>query len=62
MREEFKKVWRVKAIVVPIVIRALRAVTPKLGEWLQQIQHQRFLFRRGTTKVLCRTVKLPCIW
>ncbi|KAL4000544.1 hypothetical protein ACER0C_008315 [Sarotherodon galilaeus] len=29
--------WRVKITVVPVVIGALGAVTPKLGEWLQQI-------------------------
>ena len=29
--------WGVKASVIPVVIRAFRAVTPKLGEWLQQI-------------------------
>uniref|UniRef100_A0A3P9CNU3 GOLD domain-containing protein n=1 Tax=Maylandia zebra TaxID=106582 RepID=A0A3P9CNU3_9CICH len=29
--------WRVKVTVVPVVIGALGAVTPKLGEWLQQI-------------------------
>ena len=29
--------WGVKASVVPVVIGALKAVTPKLGEWLQHL-------------------------
>lgn len=38
LREDLEKRLRVTvAIVVPVVIRALWAVTPKLGEWLQQI-------------------------
>lgn len=37
LREELEKMWRVKVTVVPLVIRVLCAVTPKLDEWLQQI-------------------------
>lgn len=29
--------WKVKATIVPVVIGALGAVTPKPGEWFQQI-------------------------
>uniref|UniRef100_A0A3P9LU28 D(1B) dopamine receptor n=1 Tax=Oryzias latipes TaxID=8090 RepID=A0A3P9LU28_ORYLA len=36
LREELEKAWKVKVTVVPVVIGALRAVTPKLEEWLQQ--------------------------
>ncbi len=32
-----EKMWGVKAAVVPVVIGALGAVTPKLGDWLQQM-------------------------
>ncbi len=32
LREELEKAWRVKATVVPVVIGALGAVTPKLQE------------------------------
>lgn len=32
LREELKKMQRVKVTVVPLVIGALRAVTPKLGK------------------------------
>ncbi len=37
LKEELEKMWKVRATVVPVVIGALGAVTPKLGEWLQQI-------------------------
>ncbi|KAK7895269.1 hypothetical protein WMY93_020594 [Mugilogobius chulae] len=37
LREELEKAWKVKATVVPVVIGALGAVTPKLDEWLQHI-------------------------
>jgi len=29
-------VWELKAEVVPMLIGALEAMTPKLGEWIQQ--------------------------
>ena len=57
-----------KATVVPVVIGALGAVTPKLEEWLQQIpgktsdisvQKSAVL---GTAKILRRTLKLPGLW
>ena len=56
--------WKAKASVVPVVVGALGAVTPKLGEWLQQIpgttteasvQKSAVL---GTAKILHRTLKL----
>lgn len=52
--------WSVTLTVVPVVIGELGAVTPKLGEWLQQIarttseisiQKSAIL---GTSKILCR--------
>ena len=60
--------WGVTASVVPVVIKALGAVTPKLGEWLQQItgitsvnfaQDRAIL---GTTKIALRTLRLPGLW
>ena len=57
-----------KVKVVPVVIGALGAVTPKLEEWLQQIpgttselsvQKSAVL---GTAKILRRTLKLPGLW
>ncbi|KAF7643158.1 hypothetical protein LDENG_00244290 [Lucifuga dentata] len=37
LKEELERTWKVKSKVVPVVIGALGAVTPKLGEWLQEI-------------------------
>ena len=60
--------WKVKAKVVPVVVGALGAVTPKVGEGLQQIpgtpselsiQKNAML---GTVKILHRTLKLPGLW
>ena len=50
--------------VVPVLIGALGAVTPKLEEWLQQIPGTSELsFQKsavlGTAKIVCRTLKLP---
>ncbi len=68
LKEELEKMWKVRATVVPVVIGALGAVTPKLGEWLQQIpgktsevsvQKSAVL---GTAKILRRTLKLPGLW
>ncbi|KAF7666152.1 hypothetical protein LDENG_00119050 [Lucifuga dentata] len=68
LKEELECTWKVKSKVVPVVIGALGAVTPKLGEWLQEIpgttsevsvQKSAVL---GTAKILCRTLKLPGFW
>lgn len=36
LKEELKKMWKAQLIVNLVVSRTLRAVTPKLEEWLQQ--------------------------
>ena len=68
LKEKLERTRKVKAKVVPVVIGALGAVTPKLEEWLQQIpgttselsvQKSAVL---GTAKILCRTLKLPGLW
>ncbi len=68
MKEQLERMWKVKASVVPVVVGALGAVTPKLGEWFQQIsgttseasvQKSAVL---GTAKILRRTLKLPGLW
>ena len=68
LKEELERTWKVKAKVVPMVIGALVAVTPKLEEWLKQIptttselsvQKNAML---GTAKILRRTLKLPGLW
>uniref|UniRef100_A0A3Q0S451 Immunoglobulin V-set domain-containing protein n=1 Tax=Amphilophus citrinellus TaxID=61819 RepID=A0A3Q0S451_AMPCI len=65
LREELERMWKVKVTVVPVVIGTLGAVTPKLGERLQQIpgttseisvQKSAIL---GTAKILRRTLTLP---
>ena len=37
LKEELERMCGVKVSLVPVVIRSLGAVTPKLREWLQQI-------------------------
>lgn len=37
LKEKLERMWKVKSTVVPVVTGALGAVTPKLGERLQQI-------------------------
>lgn len=37
LKEKLQKMWRAKATVGFVVIGARGTVTPKLGEWLQQI-------------------------
>ena len=68
LKEEVERMWKVKAKVVPVVIGALEAVTPKLEEWLQQIPgttSELSVLKRavlGTAKILRRTLKLPGLW
>ncbi|KAM9816571.1 carbohydrate sulfotransferase 6 isoform X4 [Syngnathus typhle] len=64
LKEELEKAWKVKASVVPVVIGALGAVTPKLEEWLQQIPGTSDIKSAvlGTAKILRRTLKLPGLW
>ncbi|XP_078791071.1 uncharacterized protein LOC111949134 [Oryzias latipes] len=68
LREELEKAWKVKVTVVPVVIGALGAITPKLEEWLQQIPGKTSDLSvqksavPGTAKILCKTLKLPGLW
>ena len=68
LKEELERMWKVKAKVVPVVEGALGAVTPKLGEWLQQIPGTaselsvQEIAELGTAKILPRTLKLPGLW
>ena len=49
LREELEEMWKLKVTVVPVVIGALRAVTPRLGQWPSKLQeqHLRSLSRRA---------------
>lgn len=68
LKEDLVRMWKVKAKVVPVVIGAFGAVTPKLAEWLLQIpgttselsvQKSTVL---GIAKILHRTLKLLGPW
>lgn len=37
VKEELKKIWKVKTKVIPLMLGALRTVTSKLEKWLQYI-------------------------
>lgn len=58
MKEELEGIWKVKVKVVPVVVGTIKAVIPKLGEWLKQIpgalefsvQNSAVL---GKSKILC---------
>uniref|UniRef100_A0A2H6NDY7 Uncharacterized protein n=1 Tax=Micrurus carvalhoi TaxID=3147026 RepID=A0A2H6NDY7_9SAUR len=52
LKEELKKMWKVKAKVIPVVVGKLRAVTSKVGEWLQKIP--------GTTSGLSVSRRVQC--
>ena len=68
LNEEVEKMWELKAAVVSVIIKAVGAVTPKLGERVQHIlettseisvQKSTVL---GTAKILRRTLELPGLW
>ncbi len=59
LREELEEMWRVKSTVVPVVIRALGAVAPKLGEWLKQIPGTTSEISVQKSAVLCLLKKGP---
>ena len=60
--------WELMASVVPVVIGTHRAVTPKLGEWLEQILGRASVVSDqmsavlGTATILHRTPKAPRLW
>ena len=66
LKEDLERIWGVKASVVPVVIGTLRAVTPKLGQWLQQIPVPEISVHKstvvGTAKILRWTLRLPSLW
>ena len=67
-REELERTWTTTAIVVPVMVGALGAVTPKHTQWLTQIPgkvDERGLQKcalLGTGKILRRFLKLPGFW
>ena len=66
LREELEITWETTAIVVPVVVGALGAVTPKHTQWqipgkvdARGLQKCALL---GTGKILRRFLKLPEFW
>ena len=61
LKEELESRLGVTVSVVPVVMGAIRAVRPKVGEWLQQIPEITFAISGqkgpilGTAKILHRT-------
>ena len=68
LREELERTWRTTAVVVPVVVGALGAVTPNCTQWLAQIPGEievHWLQKSallGTGKILRRFLKLPGFW
>ena len=64
LKEQLEQMWKVKCNVIPFVVGPLGAVTPKLGEWLQQIPGStpEASFQKsavlGTAKILSRNLRL----
>ena len=61
---EIQRLWNVKAEVVPVVIRALGAVTPEFSKWLKKlpIKLQPDFLQEcvllNTAGILCRTLNI----
>ena len=74
LKEELKRMWGVKTSMVPVVIGAVRTLTPKWDMWLKQIpgitsevsvQKSAILVDRipdNPDKILSRTLRLPGLW
>lgn len=68
LREELARIWGGHGQVVPVVIGALGAITPKLEEWLAQIpgEYNCVALQKcaliSTCKILRRTLRLPGLW
>ena len=68
LREELERTWKTTAVVVPVVVGALGAVTPKHTQWLAQIPGRvdasglQKCALLGTGKILRRFLKLPGFW
>ena len=65
---ELEQQWKVKIMVIPVVVGALGAITDRLPGWLAQIpgtisevelQKSALL---GTVQILRRVLRLPGLW
>ena len=68
MKIELEQLWKVKIMVIPVVVGALGAIADRLPGWLAQIpetinkvelQKSALL---GTAQVLRRVLRLPWLW
>ena len=68
MKVELEQLWKLKIMVIPVVVGALGAITARLLGWLAQIpgtisevelQKSALL---GTAQVLRRVLRLPGLW
>ena len=68
LKIELEQLWKVKIMVIPVVVGALGAIADRLPGWLAQIQGtirevelQKSAFL-GTAQVLRRVLRLPGLW
>ena len=68
MKIELEQLWKVKIMVIPVVVGALGVIADRLPGWLAQIpgtisevelQKSALL---GTAQVLQRVLRLPGLW
>ena len=68
LKIELEQLWKVKTMVIPVVVGALGAIAGRLPGWLAQIagtisevelQKSTLL---GTAQVLRRVLRLPGLW
>ena len=68
LKIELEQLWKVKIMVIPIVVGALGAITDRLPGWLAQIPRtiSEFELQKsallGTAQVLRRVLRLPGLW
>ena len=68
LKIELEKLWKVKIMVIPVVVGALGAIADRLPGWLAQIPitisevelQKRALL--GTAQILRRFLRLPGLW
>ena len=68
LKIELKQLWKVKIMVIPVVVRALGAIVDRLPGWLAQIpgtisevELQKSVLL-GTAQLLRRVLRLPGLW
>ena len=68
LQEELERTWKTTAIVVPVLVGALGAVTPKHTQWIAQIPGKvdasglQICALLETGEILRRFLQLPGFW